>query len=197
MPDPRYTRLAPLYDRVVALLEPGRRRSVAAIGVRDGETVLISGVGTGKDLAHLPRGARIRAVDLTPAMLERARPRAVGFADAELLVGDATALPFADASCDVALLHLILAVVPDPRAALAEAARVVRPGGRAAVWDKFVPHGRSDRLLRLLDPITRSLATGVTTRFEEVVAAVPEWRVASDEPDALGGLFRRIRLERR
>ena len=140
----QYTRLAPLYDGAVAFLDRGRTRAIAEIAIQNGERVVIPGVGTGEDLPYLPTNVRIRGVDLTPAMLERARAKSAFLADVELIEGDATALPFPDASFDVALLHLILAVVPDARAALAEAARVVRPGGRASVFDKFVPPGRSE-----------------------------------------------------
>ena len=190
-----YTRIAPLYDPVVALLDRTRARSIADIDIRPGERVLIPGIGTGRDLAYLSPDTPIRAVDFTPAMLERAKARAAGFVDADLRVGDAMALPFAEASCDVALLHLIVAVVSDGRAALAEAARVVRPGGRAALLDKFVPPGMSDTLFRLVDPLARAVATGVAVRFEDVVG--PEWEILSDEAAALFGFVRRIRLRRR
>lgn len=92
--------------------------------VRDHE-VLEVGCGTGLILRRLQQHAsRAVGVDLSPGMLERARARGL-----EVREGSATALPFADASFDVAVSFKTLAHVPDLPRALAEMARVVRPGG--------------------------------------------------------------------
>ena len=92
--------------------------------VRGGD-VLEVGCGTGLILERLQRVAR-RAVgvDLSPGMLEHAKARGL-----EVQEGDATALPFDDASFDVTCSFKVLAHVPDLAKALAEMARVTRPGG--------------------------------------------------------------------
>lgn len=192
-----YTLLAPFYDLFVApLVHASRRRSLEGLGIRPGERVLIPGIGTGLDIPDLPEGSFAVGVELTPAMLAQARRRARHSGRRVLfVVADAQRLPLRPKSFDAAVLHLILAVVPRAAHAFAETVRCVRPGGRLAVFDKFVPKGSEPSLARrLADRVTRPIATGLLTRFEDLLAPVPGVRVESDEPDLLRGTFRRIRL---
>jgi ArsR family transcriptional regulator len=94
------------------------------------------GCGTGDLSARLARHVRaVHAVDRSAAMLRAARRRVAGLDNVVLHQSDLERLPLEDASCDVALLVLVLAYATDPRPVLAEAARVLRPGGRAVVVD--------------------------------------------------------------
>jgi len=106
----------------------------AVAGLSPGSTVVDCPVGAGPALRALPAGDRIRYVgaDLSPAMLRRARGRAAtrGLSQVELVEADATALPLDDDSADLFLSFWGLHCFEDPAAALAEAARVLRPGGR-------------------------------------------------------------------
>jgi len=90
-----YTLWAPLYDPLVAAATRSmRRRSLDALDAGAGDTVLLVGVGTGLDLPLLPEGPVYTGIDITPAMLERARRRAAGSGRAvDLQAGDAQALP--------------------------------------------------------------------------------------------------------
>lgn len=192
-----YALFAPLYDLVAdRALRRSRAFSVAALAPAAGTRLLLPGAGTGLDLGFLPGDVRTVCVDFTPAMLLRARARSLrlGRSDAFVLA-DAQRLPFRDGAFPGTLLHLVLAVVPDARAALSEAARVVVPGGRLALLDKFVRAGSRPGLLRrLLDRALRNRATGLLLSFEETLAAVPSVSVASDEADLFGGAYRRIVL---
>jgi SAM-dependent methyltransferase len=90
-----------------------------------GRDVLEVGCGTGLILARLQAAARsAEGVDLSPGMLEKARERGLTVKEAS-----ATALPYPDASFDVVVSFKVLAHVPDITVALAEMARVCRPGG--------------------------------------------------------------------
>lgn len=191
-----YTLLAPFYDLVVGpAFRAARRASLAALP-RDGSgTVLVNGVGSGLDLPWLPAGHRYVGLDLTRAMLARCARRAAAI-DFAPVQGDSLALPFRDASFDHAVLHLILAIVPDPARALAETVRVVRSGGVILVFDKFLRTGQQALVRRLLNPVASRLVTRLDVVFEDVLAAVPGARVTHDEPAAAGGWFRLIRLER-
>lgn len=191
----RYSLWSLGYDRVVRFAA-ARRRAIALLALRPGERVLVVGAGTGADLPLLPPDVSVLATDLTPAMLARARPKAG--ANVELRVMDAQALELPDASFDAALLHLILAVVPDPVACLRETARVVRTGGRISVFDKFLrPGERAGLLRRLANGPARLLATDLNRRLEAIVAAAAmPLRVERDEPAGGLGLLRVALLRR-
>ncbi|MCC6535591.1 MAG: methyltransferase domain-containing protein [Burkholderiales bacterium] len=192
-----YKLIAPFYDAAVARLSaPARRASLANIPSPAGLDILIDGVGTGLDLPLLPAAHRYVGTDLVAAMLRRARARCAGL-DCRLLQADSLALPFAANSFDVVVLHLIVAVVPRPELALAEAARVARPGARLLVLDKFLRTGSSAPLRRLLSPLAGRLATRLDVVFEEVLAQVPALVVKSDRPVLASGWFRSIVLEKR
>lgn len=191
----RYTLWAPFYD-LVARFGRQRRRSVALLGLKPGERVLVVGAGTGADLPWIPQGVEVLAIDLTPAMLARAQPRVR--AGIELRVMDGQALDLPDQSFEAVILHLILAVIPDPVACLREAARVLKPGGRITVFDKFLPDGaRPSAARRLANLATRTLFTDINRRFGEILerSGAP-LTLEHDEPAMLGGAFRILVLRR-
>jgi ubiquinone/menaquinone biosynthesis C-methylase UbiE len=167
----RYTLIAPVYDAVVRM-GAHRRRAAELLQLHGGERVLVDGCGTGADIPHLPAGIHVLATDLTPAMVERTRRLAARLGrPVDARVMDAQALDLPDASFDAALLHLILAVVPDPLAALREAERVLRPGGRATVLDKWVPEGAHPSLARrAANRVARVVATDITRQLGPLVA---------------------------
>ena len=102
------------------------------------------GCGTGVVSQSLaPFVARVVAVDSSAAMLAAARGRLAGAENVEVRAGELEALPLADAELDAALLFLVLHYVAEPAAALAEARRVLRPGGRLLVID-MAPHDREE-----------------------------------------------------
>ncbi len=115
-----------------------------------------------------------------------------------LLVGDAEALPFddTDAPFDIVMLNLILSVVPDARRCLAEARRVVRPGGRIVEFDEFLPdHRRPSPLRGLANVLATLFGTDINRRLADIAAGVP-CRIVRDEPSILGGMYRVLVLAR-
>jgi len=191
-----YTFIAPLYDLIVkAPLERARADSLRDLPTSRPGCVLLVGIGTGLDLPHLPEAHHYVGVDLTRAMLRRVAAGRSG-PPASLVQGDAMALPFADGSFDHAVLHLILAVVPEPLRCLRETARVVRPEGTVLVLDKFLRPGRRAWLRRALTPMVGAVATRLDVVFEDLLAQVPGLAVESDQPALASGWFRRIRLTR-
>ena len=114
-----------------------RRREVLAAA--KGRTIDI-GAGTGANLGLFPEGAEVVMAEPDPHMLKRLRRKvSESGADIELVEAGAERLPFEDDSFDTAVFTLVLCTVPDPKAALAEAARVLKPGGQLL----FVEHVRA------------------------------------------------------
>jgi phosphatidylethanolamine/phosphatidyl-N-methylethanolamine N-methyltransferase len=192
-----YTLLAPLYDLVVSAraFDRARQASLTSLHASGASDVLLSGVGTGLDLPHLPLTHRYVALDLTRAMLTRALRRASDL-NISWIQGDSEALPFPDNLFDYVVLHLIVAVVPHPEHALAEAARVTKSGGTLLVFDKFLPRGSRATLRRMLNPIMSRIATRTDVVFEDVLDTVPRLRVLRDEPAFARGWFRLITLQK-
>lgn len=185
----RWRLYAPVYDAAVRPLEGGRRRAVELLAPEAGDRILIPACGTGPDFRHLPKRASITALDAVPAMARRAssRARALGI-DVHTLVGDARALPFPDDTFDAVPLHLVLSVVPDPDAVVAETARVLAPGGRVTIYDKFVEEGTRPSLARrALEPVARFLFSSLTRRLEPMLEGTG-LRVVERE-EAFAGLY--------
>lgn len=193
----RYTLYAPAYDRIVRLGRV-RRRSLELLALRPGERVLIDGAGTGADLPFVPEGVDVVATDLTPAMVQRARARAARLGrPVDARVMDAQALELPDASFDAVVLHLIVAVVPDPVRTVREAARVLRPGGRAVVLDKFAPEGRPPSLARrVLNLAATALFSDVTRQLSPLLAG-SGLEIVHREPALFGDLFEIALLQKR
>jgi ubiquinone/menaquinone biosynthesis C-methylase UbiE len=116
--------------------------------------VLEIGVGTGLSFAHYPPVEELVGVDPSEPMLRRARKRAAELGrNVALVEAPAEALPFEDGSFDTAVALAVLCSVDDPRRALAEIRRVLKPGGRLI----FLEHVRSDEpeLARWQDRLDR------------------------------------------
>lgn len=190
----RWSLYEPVYDLAARPVEGGRRRAIEQLDLSAGDRVLLLGAGTGLDLGHLPADVSVTAVDISPRMVARTRTRAVGLdVDVDAQVGDATALPMADGTFDAVLLHLIVTVVADPTAVLAEAERVLATGGQVSVYDKFVPDDQEPSpARRAINPVASLLFSDVTRQLGPLVAgtdlAIRErsWHV--------GGLYAAARL---
>lgn len=122
---------------------PAFATAVAEFGVGPGERVLDAGCGTGRALtplrAAVGAAGTVIGVDLTEGMLAAAR-RAGREADGTLLRADVARLPLRDGALDAVFAAGLIAHLPEPAANLRELARVVRPGGRLAL---FHPIGRA------------------------------------------------------
>lgn len=187
----RWDLYAPHYDKLIGFERP-RRRSLALAGLRAGERLLVDGCGTGLDLPLVPAGIEVEAIDLSPGMVAQARRKGTS---ARVQVMDAQKLGYPDHSFDCVLLHLIVAIVPEPLQCLREAARVVKPGGRVMLFDKYFHGSGQPRLIRrMLNPLMKVLATDLNVRTLDL-AVEAGFRVVHEEAAMLNGMFRVARLE--
>jgi ubiquinone/menaquinone biosynthesis C-methylase UbiE len=195
-----YTVWAPIYDVFLSSerIRNARQRSLNLLDDWTNKQVLISGVGSGLDLPFLQCTAAYTGIDITPAMLERARRGASKIAELniQLLPGNAMQLAFDDAEFDRIIMHLILAVVPEPALALREAARVLKPGGEILILDKFLHPGQNAPLRRVLNLITRNIATRTDVVFEDILVQSAGLTLIHDEPALFNGWFRHIILRK-
>jgi|TARA_R100000501_G_scaffold10060_1_gene19805 ArsR family transcriptional regulator len=137
------------WDRVRALHVADSEVEAAitkTLGSRPLGTLLDIGTGTGRMLEVLAPGAsHAIGIDRSAEMLRAARGKleAAGLTQCQVRQGDMFALPQADASVDTVVLHHVLHFADRPHAAVAEAARVLSPGGRLLIAD-FAPHDREE-----------------------------------------------------
>lgn len=191
----RYTLWAPFYDVAGRRFDGRRQESLRQLDLSRGERLLIVGAGTGADLPHVPPGVSVVATDLTPAMLAQARPRLPE--GAALALMDGQRLGIRTDAVDAVVLHLILAVIPEPALCLREAARTLRPGGKLVVFDKFVRTARAPLGLQALNLIAAPLFTDVTRNFEDILErSRAPLRVEMDRAVWPGGLFRHLLLRK-
>jgi phosphatidylethanolamine/phosphatidyl-N-methylethanolamine N-methyltransferase len=193
----RYTVWAPAYDGLVraAGFDGARRLSIDRLRIAPGDRVLIVGAGTGLDLDFLPSNVGITAIDVTPAMLkqlERRGARAGQSVTSRIM--DARHLAFPDSTFDAVVMHLILAVMPQPERGLKEAVRILKPGGRIAVFDKFLGDEERPALKRrVLNAIAKPLFSDLNRRLGPLIAGTP-LVIEHDDPIAFGGTYRVVTL---
>lgn len=134
---------AEAWDRLRTDLYGPRADLLALLALLDGDLVIGDlGCGTGATSEALaPYVRRVVAVDHSSEMLAIAGRRLDALPNVDLREGDLEALPIGDGELDAAILALVLHHLPEPDAAIAEAARVLRPGGRLLVVD-MLPHDR-------------------------------------------------------
>ena len=193
-----YKLWAPFYDTVMGpFAGKARQHAIELLGLRPGERVLLSGVGTGLDLPYIRASVKIVGVDLSLAMLCKARLRAAG-RDVLLCEMNAQALDFPAGSFDAAILNLILSVVPDGEAAFREAWRVLRSGGRAVIFDKFAPENRQlSALRRGVGKIISLFGTDPNRRLSDIIGSSPDLIIEHNEPSLLRGQYRILLLHKR
>ena len=166
-----YDRWAPIYDLVFGkVFTEGRSDAIVAAEavLPEGGRILEVGVGTGISLPQYRRSTRLVGIDISDAMLDKARERKrkLGLDNVEdIAVMDAEAMRFATGEFDVVVAQYVVTACPHPEAALDEFVRVVRPGGEIVIATRIGANGVGlrGRIEKLLMPITTRL--GFRTEF--------------------------------
>lgn len=152
----RYQRVAPLYDVLDLPFEVLRYRRLRRLLFQDlSGRLLDAGIGTGRNCAFYPLAAIVSGIDISPAMLARARRRCGTAAAGGLCRMDVAQLGFASGSFDAAVASFLFCVLPESMqvSALRELGRVVRPGGLIRLVEYVRPQGGLRRIVsRLWQP---------------------------------------------
>lgn len=165
---PAHRLFAALYDPVTAAAERalfGEHRSYLAADLSG--TVLDLGAGTGATFPSFDEaqdrapGLAVHAVEPDPNMRRRAERRAADLGlDVHLVDADAEALPYPDATFDAVVASMVFCTIPDADAALAEVARVLKPGGEFRFFEHVHAGGPYGRIQDLFTPAWRVVAAG-------------------------------------
>lgn len=156
---------------VAATASLGCGNPLAVAELREGEVVLDLGSGAGMDVLLSARrvgpAGRAYGLDMTSEMLALAREnqREAGVENVEWLAGHIEDVPLPDGSVDVVISNCVINLSADKRRVLAEAARVLRPGGRLAVMDVIADPDMDDATRRDMQQWTGCVA-GALTRGE-------------------------------
>ncbi len=188
-------------DAVTASLGCGN--PTALIDLHEGDTVLDLGSGGGIDVLLSARrvgpGGKVYGLDMTDEMLELAREngRKAGVTNVEFLKGDIQSIPLPASSVDVVISNCVINLAPDKSQVLAEAFRVLRPGGRFAVSDVVVRGEVSPALRRDMELWVGCIAGALgeadykkkllDAGFQDV--SVETWRVYDGLPAEAEGQF--------
>jgi phosphatidylethanolamine/phosphatidyl-N-methylethanolamine N-methyltransferase len=194
-----YARWAPIYDLVFgAVFAAGRKRAIQAVNRRGG-LVLELGVGTGIALPDYAPGVRLVGIDYSEDMLRRAnsRVRAEKLTAVEGLgLMDGAQLAFADGTFDTVVAMFLITVVPDPEGVLAEARRVLKPGGEVVLVNHFAADGGVRKKVEdFMAPRTRQLGWRPDFKTSRILA-VPGFERVEMSPVGFGG-FTLLRLRRK
>jgi demethylmenaquinone methyltransferase / 2-methoxy-6-polyprenyl-1,4-benzoquinol methylase len=194
--------IAPRYDLLNHVLSAGmdrgwRDRAVDALSLSSGARVLDLCTGTG-DLAiaivHRTNGATVVGVDFAGEMLRLARVKVNGASlqrRIRLVRGDAAGIPLPDGSCDAATIAFGIRNVAEPQRALAELARVIKPGGRLAILEFGEPRIPGIRTLyswyfRYVLPVVGRLISKHQSAYSYLPASVGAFPPPSDFSRILG-----------
>jgi len=199
--DAETARIRRIYDRRAATASDAHGNAYMRwlCGQAEGETLEI-GIGCGPTLPFYPPGVHLTGIELSDVALEVSIRRARGLGiNATLRQGDAIALPYAEGHFDTVVFCFVLCTIPDDRRAVAEAVRVLRPGGRLLL----VEHVRSPNLIlrtvewlfepltmrRMADHLLREPLDHLLAEGLEIELLERRWfgvmeRVAARKPDA-------------
>lgn len=178
-----FDQVATGYDRTNALLSLGndalwRMATVRAVAPKAGEHILDLAAGTGTSSAALARsGATVTAADFSSGMIEVGRDK---HPHIDFVEADAMDLPFTDAQFDAVTISFGLRNVAEPKKALAEMFRVLKPGGRVVVCEFSTPPRAAFRAvyswyLRFVMPKVVRVASSNSEAYDYLNESIAAW----------------------
>jgi demethylmenaquinone methyltransferase/2-methoxy-6-polyprenyl-1,4-benzoquinol methylase len=181
-----FDRVAARYDRTNTVLSVGnaplwRVATTKAVDPKPGERILDVAAGTGTSSASLAKsGASVVAADFSPGMIEVGRGRQAHVPNLVFVEADATDLPFGDEEFDAVTISFGLRNVNEPKRALAEFLRVVKPGGRLVICEFSHPptavvRAGYDFYQRVVMPPLVKLSSSNDTAYEYLNESINAW----------------------
>ena len=191
-----YKMWSPVYDYIFnsGSFLTIRKQILQDVPLSNQHKALFVGVGTGADLELIDhKHLDITAIDLSLRMLNKAKQK---FQNSlvKFFEMDAQNMNFNSEEFDFVFAHLILSVVPNPEQCFQEMKRVLKPGGKIIIFDKFAPRdNRLSPIKRLLRPAISFLGTDIGVSFEEIFKNNRENLVMEEDvPVMFNGMYRKI-----
>lgn len=187
-----YSSYSGVYDLLFdAILQPGRKRAIAAMSIEPGDQILEVGVGTGLSLPLYPEGCHVTGIDISLPMLHKAAEKTVayGISNVELKRMSAEHLKWPGATFDRVLLSYVISCVERPEQVVREVHRVCKPGGLVLFLNHF--HSRNPILRwgeRTLTPLSKRLGFVLDLPID-VITSTGLFRVERVERVNLFGLW--------
>ncbi|APD06127.1 phosphatidylethanolamine N-methyltransferase [Flavobacteriaceae bacterium UJ101] len=168
----RYTFYQPFYDIMTGIFKSYRKKSINQLALNSNDKILILGAGTGLDLPFLKNQKNITAIDITPSMLKKLDKRGKKYQlNVDSHVMDGQNLAFENNTFDCVILHLVIAVIPDPVKTIQEVERVLKPNGKYTILDKFISKNSHPSFIRkLLNPITNFLFSNINRDIHKIIS---------------------------
>lgn len=168
----RYTLYQPFYDWVAGIFSSYRKKSIEQLNLNPNDRILILGAGTGLDLPYLKSCNSIYAIDITPSMLKKLDKKAEKLnLNVISQVMDGQNLEFKNNTFDCVILHLIIAVIPNPVQCIIEVERVLKLNGKFTILDKSIPQNTQPSLIRkYLNLITTFLFSDINRDLYQILS---------------------------
>lgn len=193
----KYKRLAPIYDVIFGakIIKTARKKAINKLSFKNGDSVLLVGVGTGEDLNLIPHACEITGIDISDDMLSKARKK-IKKDNIVLLNMNAEKTTFIDKSFDYAILNLVLSVVENPQKVMLECLRLVKDDGLILIFDKFVKVPEKISFFRkMFNVLSSAIGTDINRSLEEILFGLPVKRI-QDEASILNGNYRIVLLSK-
>lgn len=172
-----YSNYAGVYDRLFGrVFRQSREAAIRSLDITPGERVLEVGVGTGLTLPLYPRHCQVVGIDLSQAMLDKARERVRrdGLGNVQLLHMDAADMAFEDDSFDWVIAAYVVTAVPDYAGLMREIVRVCRPQGRIVLLNHFVNgHRLVGAVERVISPLCEHIGFRTDLTVDRVLDGLP------------------------